>query len=98
MIYAKEDSVYRKDSTGERNEYNDFQLVIDSGFNCTWVVPIVKGIPYYKAIKKLDIGGRFLNGFLKETLSFRHYNVMDETILVNNIKEKCCLLYTSRCV
>lgn len=92
MIYAKEDSVHRKDSTGERNEYNDFQLVIDSGFNCTWVVPIVKGIPYYKAVKKLDIGGRFLNGFLKETLSFRHYNVMDETILVNNIKEKCLFM------
>ncbi|CDO96241.1 unnamed protein product [Kluyveromyces dobzhanskii CBS 2104] len=69
--------------------YKDFQLVIDSGFNCTWVVPIIKGIPYYKAIKKLDIGGRFLTGLLQETISFRHYNVMEETILVNNIKEQC---------
>ncbi|KAJ9569671.1 uncharacterized protein HLK63_L16159 [Nakaseomyces glabratus] len=70
-------------------EYNDFSLVIDSGFNCTWVIPIVKGVPYYKAVKKLDVGGRFLNGLLKETISFRHYNVMDESILVNNIKEQC---------
>ncbi|CCH62433.1 hypothetical protein TBLA_0H01460 [Henningerozyma blattae CBS 6284] len=70
-------------------EYKDFQLIIDSGFNCTWIIPVIKGIPYYKAIKKMDIGGRFLTGLLKETLSFRHYNVTDETILVNNIKEKC---------
>ena len=70
-------------------QYKDFQLVIDSGYNCTWVVPMIKGVPYYKALKKLDIGGRFLTGLLKETISFRHYNVMDETILVNNIKEKC---------
>ncbi|CAL9732835.1 actin-like protein Arp6p [Monosporozyma unispora] len=74
------------------NEYRDFQLVVDSGFNCTWVCPIIKGIPYYKAVKKLDIGGRFLNGLLKETLSFRHYNMMDETLLVNNIKEKCVFM------
>lgn len=73
----------------EPDAYEPFQLVIDIGFNCTWVVPVIKGIPYYKAVKKLDVGGRFLNGLLKETLSFRHYNVMDETILVNNIKENC---------
>ncbi|SCW04257.1 LAFE_0H09538g1_1 [Lachancea fermentati] len=73
-------------------EYNNFQLVIDSGFNCTWVIPVIKGIPYYKAVKRLDNGGRFLNGLLKETLSFRHYNVMDESILVNNIKEKCLFM------
>ncbi|CAI4035018.1 hypothetical protein SMKI_12G1560 [Saccharomyces mikatae IFO 1815] len=71
------------------SDYHDFQLVIDSGFNCTWIIPVLKGIPYYKAVKKLDVGGRFLTGLLKETLSFRHYNMMDETILVNNIKEKC---------
>ncbi|CCD23231.1 Arp6p NDAI_0B01960 [Naumovozyma dairenensis CBS 421] len=71
------------------NDYQDYELVIDSGFNCTWIIPMIKGVPYYKAIKKLDIGGRFLTGLLKETLSFRHYDLMDETLLVNNIKEKC---------
>lgn len=71
------------------SDYRDYQLVIDSGFDCTWIVPVVKGVPVYKAVKKLDIGGRFLNGLLKETLSFRHYNMMDESILVNEIKEKC---------
>lgn len=79
-------------STSETKDYEPFQMVIDSGFNCTWVVPIIKGVPFYKAVKKLDLGGRFINGLLKETLSFRHYNVMDETILVNNIKEKCLFM------
>ncbi|SCU87274.1 LAFA_0E05754g1_1 [Lachancea sp. 'fantastica'] len=78
--------------TEEAHDYNNFHLVIDSGFNCTWIVPVIKGVPYYKAVKKLDIGGRFLNGFLRETLSFRHYNVMDETILVDNIKENCLFM------
>lgn len=81
-----------QDNSPNATEYEPFQIVIDSGFNCTWIVPVIKGVPYYKAIKKLDLGGRFLNGLLKETLSFRHYNVMDETILVNNIKEKCLFM------
>ncbi|CCK71258.1 Arp6p KNAG_0G02010 [Huiozyma naganishii CBS 8797] len=88
-LCGKDTAVNTDYTTATTKEYRDFQLVIDSGFNCTWVVPIIKGVPFYKAIKKMDIGGRFLNGLLKETLSFRHYNMMDETILLNNIKEKC---------
>ncbi|SCU85987.1 LANO_0C06282g1_1 [Lachancea nothofagi CBS 11611] len=96
MLQAKGDNANEREETAKdtetTQEYKSFELVIDSGFNCTWIVPIIKGIPYYKAVKKLDIGGRFLNGFLRETLSFRHYNVMDETILVNSIKENCLLM------
>ncbi|CCH46221.1 Actin, cytoplasmic 2 [Wickerhamomyces ciferrii] len=72
--------------------YSDFQLVIDSGFNATWIIPIIKGVPYWKSIRKFEIGGRFLSGVLREMVSFRHYNVTDETILVNNIKEKSCFV------
>ena len=91
QVLSENESVMSRGDVQTRtgSEYRDFQLVIDSGFDCTWIVPIIKGIPVYKAIKRLDIGGRFLTGLLKETLSFRHYNVMDETILVNNIKETC---------
>lgn len=91
-IYGKGKCDEANPMSGGSGSYEPFQLIIDSGFNCTWIIPIIKGIPYYKAIKKLDIGGRFLNGLLKETLSFRHYNVMDESILVNNIKEKCSFM------
>lgn len=72
--------------------YNDFQLVIDSGFNCTWIIPIIKGVIYWKAIRKLEIGGRFITGVLREQISFRHYNVTDETLLVHNIKEQTCFV------
>lgn len=91
VISGKGDSTTGLETTAKKG-YEPFQIVIDSGFNCTWVVPIIKGVPFYKAVKKLDIGGRFINGLLKETLSFRHYNVMDETILVENIKEKCLFM------
>lgn len=72
--------------------YSDFQLVIDSGFDSTFIIPIIYGCIYWKGVKKLDIGGRFLSGFLKEVISFRYYNVADETVLINNIKEQSCFV------
>lgn len=74
------------------NNYADFQLVIDSGFNCTWIIPIIRGVVYWKAVRKLEIGGRFITGVLREQISFRHYNVTDETLLVHNIKEQTCFV------
>ncbi len=70
--------------------YNDFQLVIDCGFDSTWVIPMIYGLPYWKAVRNMPIAGKFLNGYLREMISFRHYNVTDEMVVVNNIKEKAC--------
>lgn len=70
--------------------YKNFELVIDSGFEATWIVPMINGIPYYKAIKKLPIAGKFLNSYLREIISFRHYNIVEEPVLVNAIKEQTC--------
>ncbi|PVH17796.1 uncharacterized protein CXQ87_000694 [Candidozyma duobushaemuli] len=66
----------------------DFTLVVDCGFSSTWVVPILYQVPYWRGIRKLPIGGRHLNGLLRETTSFRHYDISDEPILLNTLKEK----------
>ena len=65
-------------------------LVIDSGFSHTTVTPIFKGRPIQQAIRRLDIGGKLLTNYLKELVSTRHYNMSDETHLVNEIKETIC--------
>lgn len=85
------------DSFGDNENYKDketkyrnFQLVIDSGFDATWIVPVIYGIPYYRAIRKLPIAGRFLDGYLREVVSFRHYNIVEEPVLVNAIKHQTC--------
>lgn len=62
-------------------------LVVDSGYSHTTVTPLVKGRPIQEAIRRLDIGGKFLTNYLKELISIRHFNVTDEPWLVNEIKE-----------
>lgn len=65
-------------------------LLIDSGFSHTTVTPLFQGRPIQQAIRRLDIGGKFMTNYLKELVSLRHYNMMDETHLMNEVKEAVC--------
>ncbi|KAI9793186.1 MAG: Actin- protein 6 [Peltula sp. TS41687] len=65
-------------------------LLIDSGFSHTTVTPLVHGRPIQPGMRRLDIGGKFLTNYLKELVSIRHYNMMDETHLMSEIKEAVC--------
>lgn len=65
-------------------------LLIDSGFSHTTVTPLVGGQPVQSAIRRIEIGGKFLTNYLKELVSIRHYNMMDETHLMNEVKEAVC--------
>ena len=65
-------------------------LVIDSGFSHTTVTPLYNGRPIHQAIRRLEVGGKLLTNYLKELVSIRHFNLVDETYLTNEIKEAVC--------
>ncbi|KAL0961517.1 hypothetical protein HGRIS_006458 [Hohenbuehelia grisea] len=48
----------------------------------------------WDAVKRLDIGGKLLTNQLKELISFRQWNMMDETYIMNDVKEACCYVST----
>ncbi|KZT23398.1 actin-related protein Arp6 [Neolentinus lepideus HHB14362 ss-1] len=70
-------------------------LVVDSGFSFTHVVPIMGSSIVWSAVKRLDIGGKLLTNQLKELVSFRQWNMMDETYIMSHVKETCCYVSTS---
>ncbi|KAG7662013.1 ARP6 [[Candida] subhashii] len=72
----------------------DFSLVIDAGFSSTWIVPMIYQNVYWEGVRKLPVGGRLLNGLLREVISFRHYDISEDPILINTIKESTCFLAT----
>ena len=39
---------------------------------------------------RIDVGGKLLTNHLKELVSFRQWNMMDETYVMNEVKESCC--------
>ncbi|TFK27592.1 actin-like protein ARP6 [Coprinopsis marcescibilis] len=67
-------------------------MVVDCGFSFTHVVPIMNGEVIWSAVKRLDVGGKLLTNHLKELVSFRQWNMMDETYIMTHIKESCCFI------
>ncbi|CAI5735728.1 unnamed protein product [Peronospora destructor] len=65
-------------------------LVVDSGFSFTHVVPMIDGKVYTPGVKRINVGGKLLTNYLKEIVSFRQWNVMDDTRVINELKETLC--------
>uniref|UniRef100_A0A6B2L6W2 Actin-related protein 6 n=1 Tax=Arcella intermedia TaxID=1963864 RepID=A0A6B2L6W2_9EUKA len=69
---------------------NPCALVIDSGYSFTHVVPFFDNVKLTYAIKRINVGGKLLTNYLKEVVSYRQWNMTQETYLMNIIKEKLC--------
>ena len=41
-------------------------------------------------VRRVNVGGKLLTNYLKEVISYRAWNMMDETHLVNEVKEALC--------
>ncbi|GET88258.1 actin-like protein, putative [Leishmania tarentolae] len=67
-------------------------IMVDVGFSATTVTPYVNYIPVHSSIVRLDVGGKVLTNRLKEYISFSQMNVMEDTWLINHIKERCCVV------
>lgn len=67
-----------------------FAIVVDSGYSHTHVIPIWNDKPILHAVRRVNVGGKLLTNFLKQVVSYRSFNMMDEVHLINDVKEKLC--------
>ncbi|MBA0578225.1 hypothetical protein Gorai_020522, partial [Gossypium raimondii] len=67
-------------------------LVVDCGFSFTQAAPVFQNITLNYGVKRIDLGGKALTNYLKELVSYRAINVMDETLLMDDVKEKLCFV------
>ncbi|BFZ09744.1 hypothetical protein BsWGS_12783 [Bradybaena similaris] len=69
-------------------------LVVDSGYSFSHIVPFYKNKPVKEAIIRINVGGKVLTNHLKEIISYRQLMVMDETYVINQMKEDVCYVST----
>eukprot|EP00727_Mastigamoeba_balamuthi_P002602 m51a1_g12339 putative actin-related protein 6 (408) ;mRNA; r:506005-507574 len=75
-------------------------VVVDAGFSFCHALPHLVatsspcGLPQALShgIRRVDIGGKALTNLLKEAVSYRQWDMMEEVHLVNLIKERACFV------
>ncbi len=65
-------------------------VIVDSGYSFTHIVPIYRGKIVIESVLRIDVGGKLLTNHLKEVVSYRQLNVLDETFVMNQVKEDTC--------
>ncbi|MEQ2203198.1 Actin- protein 6 [Xenoophorus captivus] len=65
-------------------------LVVDSGFSFTHIAPYCRSKKLKEGIHRINVGGKLLTNHLKEIISYRQLHVMDETYVINQVKEDVC--------
>ncbi|KAK6021143.1 Actin, partial [Ostertagia ostertagi] len=67
-------------------------LVVDCGFSCVTVAPFLDGKAIQQGIVRIDVGGKVLTNQLKEWITYRDLNVLEETYIMNQCKEDACFV------
>ncbi|XP_055339484.1 actin-related protein 6-like [Paramacrobiotus metropolitanus] len=69
-------------------------LVVDSGHSFTHIVPVIDGRISWDSVIRVPVGGKILTNHLKQRITFQQLNVMDETHVINHLKELTCFVST----
>ncbi|KAK8847430.1 actin-like protein ARP6 [Kwoniella newhampshirensis] len=64
-------------------------VVVDVGYSYTHVIPLRDGQIVWEHVKRIDVGGKLLTNHLKHLISFRQWNMIDQTHVVNEVREAC---------
>ncbi|BDA44347.1 Actin-related protein 6 [Coccomyxa sp. Obi] len=67
-------------------------VVVDAGFSFTHAVPLCDGRVLWPSVRRINLGGKPLTNYLKELVSYRSINMMEETYLVEHIKDAVCFV------
>ncbi|KAK4772714.1 hypothetical protein SAY86_014489 [Trapa natans] len=67
-------------------------LVVDCGFSFTHVAPVFQNFTLNYGVKRIDLGGKALTNYLKEMVSYRSINLMDESFIMDDVKENLCFV------
>lgn len=70
----------------------DVCMVVDCGHAATTASPVVSGYLVGRGVRRLDVGGHCLSGYVRDLVSFRQMNMMDEIAQMDSIKKALCFV------
>lgn len=72
-------------------------LVVDLGYSFTHIVPHYHNKVVLEGVRRVSVGGKLLSNHLKELVSYRQLQVLDETHVMGQVKEDACFVSLDLC-
>jgi len=86
-------SRFFKENKNNGEEPIDISIFVDSGYSETVVTVFAnvdnKIVKIPKLTTRLPIGGKLITNYLKQTISYKEVHVMDEFVMIDELKGKC---------
>lgn len=73
-------------------QFRECNVVVDVGFSFSHCIPFMQGRARGRGARRVDVGGKLLTNYLKEVISYRQWNFMDEFVLVDQVKDELCFV------
>ncbi|CAM9895509.1 unnamed protein product, partial [Phaeothamnion confervicola] len=67
---------------------SDAMVVVDSGFSFTHVIAFHQGRAVQHSAQRINVGGKLMTNYLKEAVSYRQWNMMDEFQLMDDVRQQ----------
>lgn len=90
--YSPVSALFNDNSTSNSTCPVEAVLVVDLGHSHTTITPLLHGRPIQSAIKRQSIGGKHLTHYLAELISLRHFSLIDEPWICEQIKHDACFV------
>lgn len=90
--FSAYESTFSSPSISSDSKSSSYGIIIDAGFSFSHSVPYCDGKILSKGIRRVDIGGKLLTNYLKEIVSYRQWNMLDEFKLMDQVKEDLCFV------
>ena len=86
-------SRFFKENRNNGGQPIDISIFVDSGYSETVVTVFAnvedKIVKIPKLTTRLPIGGKLITNYLKQTISYKEVHVMDEFVMIDELKDKC---------
>ena len=75
----------------KRLPYNhDCVLICDMGHSASTATPVLSGGAHDYEVRRSDVGGQLVTGYLRDLISYRQMEVFDETATIDKLKRDLC--------
>lgn len=91
-LFGDDESLQKAMVSGDIIRPGECVMLVDCGYSHTTVTPLLRGSPINSACRRIPLAGKHISNYLAELISLRHFSLIDEPFIVDQLKQDTCFV------